>query len=81
MGNSSLRLEPRSFSGKFEISARIFLVKKPKISKNPSQDPSKSRPGASKIEPRGFQNQAPGPPKSSPGPSKTRFFKTSNLRR
>ena len=56
MGNSSFRLEPRSFSGKFEISSRIFFAKKPKISKNLFQDPPKSRPGASEIQPGAFQN-------------------------
>ena len=55
-GNWSSQLEPRSLSLKFEISSCIFLAKKPKISKNSSQDPPKSRPGASEIEPGAFQN-------------------------
>ena len=56
MGNSSFQLEPRSFGGKFEISSRSVPAKKPKISKNSSQDPRKSRPGASEIEPGGLQD-------------------------
>ena len=50
MGNSSFRLDPRSFSGKFEISSRSFPAKTSKIAKNSSQDPPKPSAGASEIE-------------------------------
>ena len=55
MGNSSSKLELRSFSFEFEISSCIFPAKRPKISKQSSQNLPKSSPEASKIEPGGLQ--------------------------
>ena len=56
MGNSSFKLELRSFSFKFEISSSISVAKRPEISKKSSQNPPKSSLRASQIEPGGLQD-------------------------
>ena len=48
-GNSSSKLELRSFSFKFEISSCIFLAKRPQISQKLSPNPPKSSPDAFKT--------------------------------